>query len=308
MKVKVSTIAFSKNAKLVNELKQHFPDLRVNESGIRLKDQELYQYFNDAEGVIVGLEKVDIAFLNALPNIKVIAKYGVGLDNIDLEACKKKGVQIGWTPGVNKTSVAEMTIGFMLALFRNLYQTSNQLKFDNVWNKNGGAQLSGKTIGIIGLGYIGKTVVQLLKPFNCNILANDITDVSEFAAKNNVKLVDKATIYKESDLISIHTPLTDETNGLINTEVLSNMKDSSFIINTARGGIINEDALSQALINNKISGAALDVYTEEPPKNIRLLSLPNLICTPHIGGNAEEAVLAMGISAINHLIKYKEHK
>ena len=308
MKVKVSTIAFSKNTKLVNELKQHFPEAIVNENGVRLKDQELYQYFSDAEGVIVGLEKVDNDFLNALPNIKVIAKYGVGLDNIDLNACKEKGVQVGWTPGVNKTSVAEMTIGFMLALFRNLYLTSNQLKFDSIWNKNGGAQLSGKTIGIIGLGNIGKTVAQLLKPFNCNILANDIVDVTGFADANNVTLVDKETIFKECDLISIHTPLTSETKGLINKEVFSIMKDSSAIINTARGGIINEDALLQALINNKISGAALDVYTEEPPQNLKLLSLPNLICTPHIGGNAEEAVLAMGVSAINHLIKYKEHK
>ena len=308
MKVNVSTIAFSKNTKLVKELRHHFPDATVNERGVRFKDEELYHYFQDAEGVIIGLEKVDRAFLKALPNIKFIAKYGVGLDNIDLKACKEKGVEVGWTSGVNKTSVAEITLGFMLMLIRNLYITSNQLKFDRVWNKDGGNQLSGKTVGIIGLGNIGRKVIQLLKPFNCNILANDIIDVKEFADANNVKLVDKTTIYKESDIISIHTPLTEETNGLINDDVFLAMKQSSILINTARGGIINEDSLLKALINNRISGAALDVYSEEPPRNFKLLSLPNLICTPHIGGNAEEAVLAMGFSAIHHLIEYKEHK
>jgi len=308
MKVSVSAIAFSKNTELVYELRKHFPGATVNESGIRLKDEKLYQYFKEAEGVIIGLEKVDTAFLNSLPNIKVIAKYGVGLDNIDLNACKEKGIQIGWTPGLNKISVAEITIGFMLALFRNLYITSNQLKYEKIWNKNGGEQLSGKTVGIIGLGNIGQKVVQLLKPFNCNILANDIVDVTEFANNNFVTLVDKETIYKECDLISIHTPLTNKTNGLINDGVFSTMKKSSLLINTARGEIINEDALLMALLNNKISGAALDVYSEEPPQNSQLLSQPNLICTPHIGGNAEEAIIAMGTSAINHLINYNKTK
>lgn len=308
MKITVTTRAFSKNKELREELNKHYSNVKFNIEELKLEGQKLIDFIKDADGLIIGLEEINEVVLKQCPNLKIIVKYGVGLDNIDQEACEKHNVKIGWTGGVNSLSVAEMTLGFMLALIRNLYVTSNQLKFDGVWNKDGGNQLSGKTVGIIGLGNIGQKVVQLLKPYDCNILANDIIDVKDFADANNVTLVDKADIYIDSDIISIHTPLTKETKGLINDDVFSIMKESSILINTARGGIINEEALLKALINNKISGVALDVYSEEPPRNFKLLSLPNLICTPHIGGNSEEAVLAMGISAIHHLIKYKEQK
>ena len=191
MKVVVSSISFSKNKKLVDELKSVFPDSIINKSGVRYVGKDLVNYFSGADVVILGVEKVDEKLLKSLPNLRFISKYGVGLDNIDLEACKKYNVQIGWTGGVNKTSVAEMTLGFMLMLVRNLYVTSNQLKYDSVWNKNGGFQLTNKTIGIIGLGYIGKELVRLLQNFNCKIIANDIEDLSYFANQHNIDIVDK---------------------------------------------------------------------------------------------------------------------
>ena len=192
----------------------------------------------------------------------------------------------------------------MLALCRNLYLTSNQLKSGG-WNKNGGFQLTGKTIGIIGAGNIGRELIQLLSGFQCKILINDIVEIKDITA-SNISFVDKSTIYSESDFISIHTPLTRETENLINLDVFKKMKNSAFLINTARGLIVNENDLKYALQNEFIGGAAIDVYSEEPPTDLELLGLPNLISTPHTAGNALEAVIAMGVSAIEHLVQFKK--
>jgi phosphoglycerate dehydrogenase-like enzyme len=302
MKIKVSTVAFSTNKALVNELNKYFNDVSINEKGIRIPENELVNFYKDADGIIVGLEKITAELLDQLPNLKIIAKYGVGIDNIDIKACNDRNVKLGWIGGLNKRSVAEVALGFMLALFRNLYSTSNQLK-NNIWNKNGGMQLTGKTIGIIGAGNIGMELINLLSPFNCKVLFNDIRDLKEFENKS-VKQVEKNVIYSKSDIISIHTPLTSETSNLINLKVFKEMKKTSFIINTARGGIVNQKDLKFSLINSLIAGAAIDVYDEEPPFDREFLNLSNLICTPHIGGNSKEAILAMGMSTIDQLKKY----
>jgi len=308
MKIKVSNLTFSKNEYLVSCLLREFPDAEVNTEGTRLQNDDLVNYFSDADGVIVGLELITPFILDRIPSVKVIAKYGVGLDNIDIEACRERNVMVGWTGGVNKTSVAEMALGFMLALCRNLYSTSNQLK-ESLWNKSGGVQLTGRTIGIIGLGYIGRELVELLAPFKCTILVNDIVDISSFARKKNLRCVTKDELFALSDIVSIHTPLNAETHNLVNLDVLKKMKPNAFLINTARGGIINETDLKHALEHKLIAGAALDVYEKEPSTDKGLLSLPNLICTPHTGGNSYEAVVAMGMSAISHLVDYRDkHK
>lgn len=304
MKVKVSTVAFSTNQLLVAELKKYFPYAEVNETGSRISESELANFYKDADGIIVGLEKITSELLDKLPKLKIIAKYGVGLDNIDINACKDRNITIGWTGGVNKRSVAEMALGFMLALCRNLHLTSNQLRI-GTWNKNGGVQLTGKTVGIIGAGNIGRELINLLSVFQCKILVNDIIEVEDIFG-NNVSIVDKHTLYSESDIISIHTPLTKETENLIDLEVLKKMKKSAFLINTARGEIINETDLKFALEKSLIAGAAIDVYAEEPPTDLEFLGLPNLIPTPHTGGNALEAVLAMGYSAIDHLVQFQK--
>jgi len=305
MKVKVSTLAFSNNEYLVNALLHEFPDAEVNKEGIRIKDDALVDFFSNADAAIIGLETITPQLLDKLPNLRIIAKYGVGVDNIDLEACKQRNIEIGWTGGVNRRSVAEMALGFMLSLARNLYITSNQLKQLH-WNKNGGSQLTGKTIGIIGAGFIGKELISLLQPFKCRILINDIIDQSKYAISNELTCVSKEELFTHSDIISIHTPLSESTNNLFNSSVFAKMKPNAFLINTARGGIVNENDLQYALENNIIAGAALDVYEKEPPVNKELLSMPNLICTPHTGGNSYEAVVAMGMSAISHLVNYRD--
>lgn len=304
MRVKVPNVSFSKNQYLKDSLLKEFPDSVFNAEGIRYNGNELVEYLSDADAAIVGLEGITADILDKLPSLKIIAKYGVGLDSIDLNACKERNVIVGWTGGVNRRSVAEMCLGFMLALSRNLYITSNRLK-QLTWDKNGGTQLSDKTIGIIGIGNIGKEVVSLLQPFNCSILVNDIVDISKYAEDHNLRVVSKEEMYAEADIITIHTPYSETTADLFNKNVFSMMKPNAFLVNTARGGIVNETDLKFALQNNLIGGAALDVYETEPPVDSDLLNLPNLICTPHTGGNSIEAVIAMGLSAISHLIKFK---
>ncbi len=303
VKIAVTSPSFSKHPILQKEIRAAFDTVVLNESGERLKGEKLHRFVGDADGVVVGLEAVDSEFIASCTNLKIVSKYGVGLDNIDKELCGEKGIAIGWTGGVNRLSVAEMALGFMLGLKRNLYPTSVQLK-DGVWNKSGGEQLTGKTVGIIGVGHIGKEVVRLLQPFNCRILVNDIIPQQEYYEEYKLEEVSKEYIYANADIITIHTPLTEETKNLIDDKALAAMKQNSILINTARGGIVNEDALRDALQKGSIAGAALDVFETEPPEDAELVSLPNLYCTPHIGGNANEAVLAMGRSAISHLKEY----
>lgn len=300
MKIVATSPSFSKNIILQKEIYNYFPDAKLNIEGLRFNQEELIAYIKNAEAIIVGLDVIDVHVLNKCPNLRIIAKYGVGLDNIDLEACRKKNITIGWTGGINKLSVAEMVLGFMLMFSRNLYISSNDLKKGN-WKKSAGFQLSGKTIGIIGLGHTGKELVRLLKPFNCKIIANDIIDKDKYYDENNIEIVSKDIVFKRSDFVTINTPYNDSTKDMVNLKVLNKMKNSAYIINVARGGIINEKDLKYALKNNILAGAALDSYVNEPPSDQEFLKLPNLICTPHIGGNAKEAVEMMGMSAIQHL-------
>jgi len=300
IRIVVTSPSFSRNAALASELSRYFPQSTLNTEGVRYQGESLLKYIREAHGIIVGLETLDAKVLKSCPNLKIVSKYGVGLDNIDLVCCRENNIRIGWTPGVNKRSVAEMTIAFMIGLARNIFRTANELR-DGKWNKSGGMELSGKTVGIIGVGNIGKEVVKLLKPFGCRVLVNDIIDQSAYYKRNKLEEVEKDVIYSDSDVITIHAPLTDATRHIINKQTLSIMKKDAFVINSARGGIVNTDDLKWALVNNVIAGAAVDVYEEEPPDDRELLKLPNLICTPHIGGNSAESVLSMGRSAIQHL-------
>jgi D-3-phosphoglycerate dehydrogenase len=302
-KVVVTSPTFSRHEDLKLEIERFFPGCRFNTLNRRLEGAELAEFIADADAAVIGLEKIDGYILTHCDHLKIIAKFGVGLDNIDLDFCQTNDITVGWTGGVNRLSVAEMTLGFMISLSRNLFATSIALK-NGVWNKQGGSQLSGKTVGIFGVGNIGKEVVRLLAPFDCRIIVNDIIKQNDYYASNGLIEVDSATLFAEADIVTIHTPLTNETKGLIDRQMISRMKPNALLINTARGGIIVHDDLRWALENNIIAGAAVDVYEVEPPDEQELISLPNLICTPHIGGNSSEAVSAMGMNAIKHLINY----
>lgn len=301
MKIAVTSPSFSSHPDLIQAMKDNFQDYKLNTEGKRFTQEELIDYLQGYDAAIVGLEEMNKTVIDALPNLQFISKYGVGLNNIDLDYCKEKSIGIGWTGGVNRLSVAEMVVGNAISLLRNLYVSSNRIK-NGQWIKNGGQQLSGKTVGIIGVGHIGKELIRLLAPFNCTILVNDIIEQSDYYASIGAKECTKQEIFAQADLITLHVPYTDLTKNLINAEALKLMHEHTIVINTARGGIVNEEDLCEALKSGQIGGAALDVFVEEPVNYPELIAQPNFIATPHIGGNAKEAVLAMGMSAIEHLI------
>ncbi len=302
-KIVVTSPSFSKHPLLRQELTESFPEVRFNDKGVGLEGAELARFLEGAEGAVVGLEPVDGALLDACPELRIVAKYGVGLDNLDQDAMGRRHVAIGWTGGVNRRSVAELALCYMIGLCRNVFFTSNRLR-NGQWLKEGGFQLTGRTVGIIGVGNAGKEVARLLSPFHCRLLANDILSQDDYYREHGLESALKETIYKEADIITLHVPLTEKTRHLINRETLNRMKPSAFLINTSRGEVVNNSDLKEALTEGRIAGAALDVFEEEPPKDLAFLSLPNFVATPHIGGNADEAILAMGRSAIQHLRRF----
>lgn len=302
-RIVVTSPSFSHNAQLRDELLVVFPSARFCKSESILTGEKLLDLIGDADGAIIGMEIIDDALLAAKPGLQIVAKYGVGLDNLDLVACRQRGVKVGWTGGVNAGSVAEMTLCFMLGLPHNMFRTAALLR-GGEWMKRGGVMLRGRSIGIIGIGHIGREVIRLLQPFGCHILANDIEDRSEFCAQYGATPCDKPTLFSQADIVSLHVPLTPETQHLINRDTLAAMRPGSFLLNTSRGAVVSQEALHAALASGHLGGAALDVYEREPPSDLNFLALPGLTATPHIGGNAQEAVLAMGRSAISWLQKH----
>ncbi len=302
-RIKVTSPSFSQNPVLSGELTARFPDVVLNTEGRRLAGRDLADFLADADAAVVGLERIDPALLDACPRLRLVAKYGVGLDSVDIPACRDRGVAIGWTGGVNRRSVAELVLCFMLGFSRNVFHTSTLLR-SGTWRKDGGVQLSGRTVGIVGLGFTGREVARLLEPFHCRILGNDILPMADYCRDNGIVPVGKDVLFAEADIVTLHVPFTPLTDKLMDAATLGRMKDSAMLINTCRGEVVDQAALKRALTEGTIAGAALDVFESEPPADLEFLALPNLVATAHIGGNALEAVLAMGRSAIGHLTEF----
>jgi phosphoglycerate dehydrogenase-like enzyme len=297
-KIAICSRSLSANKILRSEINLKYDNVRFNDEGLSLKGQLLIDFLKDCTHVITALEVIDENILSQLPELKVISKYGVGVDMIDMRALSNHNIRLGWVGGVNRRSVSELVISFAISLLRNV-ASSNREVISGIWQQNIGENLTGKTIGIIGCGYVGKDLVELLQPFKCKIIVNDIRNYDEFYKRHNVISSTKEDLLAQSDIVSIHVPLDKSTKNLINAESFNLMKNSSLLINIARGGIVNESALKKALINGSIAGAAFDVFENEPPKDNELLSLDNFIATPHIGGSSQESILAMGRAAID---------
>ncbi len=302
--IKVTSKSFSSHPVLREELLATFPDAIFNDQGRGYSEAELIDYFDGAEGAIVGLEPITDHVLAARPNLKIVSKYGVGLDNVDQDACANRQVHVGWTGGVNRRGVAEMALCYMIGLSRHIFFSARGLREDQDWAKFGGADLSGRTVGIIGVGHIGKEVISLLRPFGCEILVNDILDQTDYYKQAGVTEAGKEEIYANADIVSVHTPLDNTTRNMIDAGAFQTMKDDAYFINVARGGIVVQAALKSALMAGQISGAAIDVFEVEPSDDEEFLTLPNLYCTPHTGGSSAESILAMGRSSISHLVNY----
>ncbi len=303
-RIKCISRSFSAHPILRRELLEMFPSAILNDGGLNYEGAALTAFLKDCDGAIVSLEPVDDALLAQLPELRVISKYGVGIDNLDTDAMSRRNVALGWSGGLNKRGVAEMTLGFMLGLCRNLFFAGRQLRDADDWSKRGGFQLTGRTIGIIGVGFVGKDLIELLRPFGCRILVNDVIDQTEYYRANGLIEASKEQIYAEADIVTVHTPLDASTRGMINLDILKKMKRTAYLINAARGPIVVQNDLKQALKDGFIAGAALDVFEVEPCDDDEFMLLPNLFCTPHTGGSADESILEMGRSAIAHLAAF----
>jgi len=298
--VAVTSKSFSKNTILRGELLSKYKNVTFNDQGLKLQGDSLVEFLNGHDKAITALENIDDSVLGQLPTLKAISKYGVGLDMIDMEAMNKYGVKLSWKGGVNRRSVSELVISFSIALLRHV-PASHREVLSGTWRQHVGGHLSGKTVGIIGCGFIGKDLVKLLQPFGCPILVNDIKRYDDFYEQYNIKAVDKEELLSKSDIVTLHVPLDGSTENMLSSERLALMKPTAILINVARGGLIDEEALKNMLLDGKLAAAALDVFAIEPPQDKELLKLPNFIVTPHIGGSANEAILAMGRAAIDGL-------
>jgi phosphoglycerate dehydrogenase-like enzyme len=303
LRVAVTPPAFCKSQTLKDELSRYFPDAVFNETGRYLSVAELIDFLADADAALIGRDPVSAELVRSLPKLRMISKYGVGLDNLDQEAMQCANVDLRMTAGTNRRSVAELTLGFMIGLCHNMLSSSEDLK-QGVWHRDGGQQVSQKTIGIIGCGNVGQELVRLLQPFQCKINIRDIADRSKFCRAWGAQEMGFEEIITESDILTLHVPLTHDTENMIDQTVLAKMKASAFLINTCRGQVVHQGDLHQALVAGEISGAGLDVFWPEPPTDIKFLQLPNLMVTPHIGGNAKEAVDLMGRAAIQGMVDY----
>ena len=299
-KVAVCSRSFSQNIILRENLLKKYKHVTFNESGLKMNKDELIKFISGHTKAITALEIIDSYVLENLPELRVIGKYGVGLDMIDMKSMIKYNVKLGWKPGVNKLAVAELTLTLALTMIRRISE-SNSLITQGIWKQIIGNQLSNKTFGIIGCGNVGKELVKLLKPFSCRILVYDIAKQDEYYKHNYILSVDLDELLKVSDIVSLHLPLNESTKNILNKDKLSTLKPSSILINVARGGLVDEDALNDLLLNRKIASAAFDVFEEEPPINNELFERKNFFGTPHIGGSAEESILEMGLAAIEGL-------
>ena len=277
-------------------------EVLYNTTGRPLTSPELVKLIPGIDGYIAGLDSVDREVIQAADQLRVIARYGVGVDSIDLEAARERGIVVCNTPGANAGSVAELTIALMLSLARNLPAAVQATKAGE-WPRLSGFTLAGKTIGLIGFGAVGQQVARRLSRFNCTIMTYDPVVNQAPEDLLGVQFLPKEEVVQRADFLSLHCALTPETKEMVDARFLAQMKPGSFLINTARGELVDEGALLDALRSGKLRGVALDVFTHQPPgKDHPLLALPQVIASPHMGAHTDDATNAMGWMALRECL------
>ena len=302
IKVLISSRSFGKTcSEGIDILKNAGLEPVLNTTGKKLNEDELLKMIDGVVGIIAGTEKITKKVISEADSLKVISRYGVGIDNVDLDTAYQKGVLVFNTPDAPTDAVAELTLSLILNLLRKICTSDSEIRKDS-WKPQLGNLLSDKTVGILGLGKIGKKVVQLLDPFNAEFLAYEQKPDKEFISKYNIDVVSLETLLTKSDVITIHLPSTEETHHIIGKEEFSKMKNTAVLINTARGNLIDEVSLYNSLKNRKIAGAGLDVFENEPYSG-KLKELNNTILTPHIGSSTVETRKNMDVESVKNLIK-----
>ena len=292
--------SFSRHPRLREELAARYAEIKWNPTGRVLAGDELIEFLRGYQKAITGLDRLDERVFAAVPELRLISKYGVGLDMIDLDAARRHGVSVRWTPGVNRRAVAELTIALMIALSRQIVLAASELR-DRRWHQPIGRQISSAVVGIVGCGHVGREVARLCRAFGASVLAHDIRDYADFYRSHDVVPVDLPTLLERSDIVTLHVPFDATTHNMIGARELARMKPTAYLINTARGGIVDEAALKTALTDRRLAGAAFDVFAIEPPADHELRRVPTFLATPHIGAATDEAALAMGRAAIDGL-------
>lgn len=306
MKVLITTIPFAEeNRRPLDLLEQAGADVVINPLGRKLKERDLLEIISDFDVLIAGTDPITEAVLSQASCLKLISRVGIGLDSVNLIVARRREIEVCYTPDAPSAAVAELTIGLMIDLLR-LVQVSNHRMHQREWYRYSGRRLSKVTIGIIGAGRIGRRVVSHLAGFECSrILINDI-DASLILPSHPtcpIERVDKDTLYCEADIISIHVPLTAQTRNLITKREMSRMQSGALLINTARGGIVNEKDLFESLQSGHLAGAAIDVFEEEPYSG-NLTSLDQCLLTAHMGSMSVDCRTRMEIEATEEVVRF----
>ena len=305
-KVFVSTHPFGVVDKRPLEIMEHNNiEVELNPYGRKIKPDELKVHLSGKSGLIAGTEMLNKEILDCAPDLKIITRVGIGIDGIDFQETNRRGILVTYTPDAVSQAVAELTIGNMINIARSIPQIHIGMK-SGKWDRIIGFEIFNKKIGIIGFGRVGQRVAKMLQGFSCEILVNDISPDEEIGSRYQVQFCSKKEIYQNADIITIHVPKTPLTFNLINEKVLMSMKKTASLINTSRGGIVNEEDLYYALKTGEIAGAATDVYEIEPYIAGRFCELDNIILTCHSGSCSQEARYLMELGAAEEIVRFNK--
>ena len=291
------------NPELKTVLERQVAKVIYNPTGNPLSSAQLRTLLPGINGYIAGLDEIDSQALEAADALKIIARYGVGVDRVDLAAAHDRGIIVSNTPGANAASVAELALGMILMLARHIPMAMEDLRHGE-WPRIKGVTLQNKTVGIIGLGAIGKQLAKRLSSFDCRIIAHDPYPDTAFAEQYQVGLLEIDDLLAVSDFVSLHCPVVPETCQLVNEAFFRKIKKGAFLVNTSRGEILDEKALVKALDSGILQGAALDAFTQEPPDPSNpLLTHSKVICTPHLGAQTDGSTNNMGRMALEECLR-----
>ncbi|MBR6427284.1 MAG: phosphoglycerate dehydrogenase [Clostridia bacterium] len=305
MKILVTPTSLCKNRDILDGLSEK-AELVVNTTGKPLTEEQLIPLVRDIDGYLAGLDEITGTVLRSAPKLRAVSRYGVGYERVDIKAAKELGIKVTNTPGANTQSVADLAMGLILSAARQIPYLNGRLK-DGNWDRANGREIYGKTIGIIGLGAIGKSLARRAQGFSMKVLAYDPYMDVRWAEENGVRVCALDELTSESDVISLHVPLTDATRNIINRGRIERMRDGVIIVNTSRGGLVDLDAAADFVENGKIYGMGFDAFEKEPPEKHRIYDFPNVIMTPHAGAHTAEAVMGMTEMSISNLFSLLEN-
>lgn len=298
-RVLVTSTTFGRgDAALKPDLEQAVAQVVYNPHARPLAARELIPLVADVDGWIAGLDRIDAEVIDAAPRLKVIARYGVGVDRVDVAAATRRGVIVTNTPGANAAAVAEHAVALMLALCRNLCSSDRAVR-NGEWPRFDGVGLRGKTVGLLGFGAVGREAARRLQAFGCRVLAHDPFLSEDALRAQGVEPAELGELTAVADIVSLHAAYTPGTPALVDEAFLSALKPGAFLVNTARGELVDEGALQRALAGGRLRGAGLDCFRDEPPPaDHPLLKLPQVVVTPHAAAHTDEAAAAMGRMAL----------